>query len=550
MKPIHFLYILLVLMLPSRINATNSLTNNCIIHLNKSFYVSGEVLWYKIYLPETFRQQDVSFEIKFVNQQGLLVNDICLKNEGKTYLHGHYKLPFTIPSGQYHLLLFGTAKETKKLVRLANISIPIYNDLQKNPISETTETAEAITAQQVPNLGKLQITLTYPDKVHKREKMVGQISVKDASGNRVKATISVSVKDLLLSGTSALPNLIVAPITDISPTALKKKLAIKGFLNTSSGATVKSNLLGYYSSKEQLFKYNRTDDQGYFLIEFEEFYGHKPIQFIDYESMDRQVVFQQEFEVGKITPLPYNKTIANYLQLSQLRKKAYQYYDTQECSVEQPLENFTPTEWTDYRRIAIQTYDAFKDLPTFCTEVQSALNFQLTKEAIYKAGFQVKRYGDYERNPRPPLFIIDGKLTRNADFVARIALPKIKYLDVFSDLKKLRKQFGPIGQYGTAIIQTKQGNTQLRESDEKNIFDISGYQRVVNFPMLPPDTTTAQPTLRPQIYWHPTLETDATGKVNFSFFQSDDLGTFQIEVVVQSESGEMGYGSWVYEVVY
>ncbi len=550
MKPIHFLYILLVLMLPSRINATNSLTNNCIIHLNKSFYVSGEVLWYKIYLPESFRQQDVSFEIKFVNQQGLLVNDICLKNEGKTYLHGHYKIPFTIPSGYYHLLLFGTAKETKKLVKLANVPIPIYNDLQENLISETTEITEVITAQKAPNLGELQVVLTYPDKVHKREKVAGQISVKDASGNPIKATISISVKDVLLTGTSNLSNVIVAPINTIQPTVLKKKLSIKGVVNTSIGEPVKSNLLGYYSSKEQLLQYNRTNDQGCFLIELAEFYGRKPIQFIAYESMDRQIVFQQQFEVGKITPLPYNKIIANYLQLSKLRKKAYQYYDTQECSVEQPLENFTPTEWTDYRRIAIQTYDAFKDLPTFCTEVQSALKFQLTAEAIYKADFDVKRYGDYERNPRPPLFIIDGKLTRNADFIARIALPKIKYLDVFSDLKKLRKRFGPIGQYGTAIIQTKQGNTQLQEIDENNIFDISGYQKTVDFPIYDQNTTTSQPTLRPQIYWHPALEIDPTGKTNFSFFQSDDLGTFQIEVVVQSESGKMGYGSWVYEVAY
>lgn len=550
MKPTYFLYILLVLILPFRINAANSQNDNCIIHLNKSFYVSGEIIWYKIYLPEIFRQQDVSFEIKFVNQQGLLVNDICLKNEGKTYLHGHYKLPFTISSGQYHLLLFGTEKETKKLVKLTNVSIPIYNDLEETPINEIIETTEATTKKQAPNLSELQVVLTYSDKVHKREKMAGQISVKDASGNPIKATISISIKDVLLTGTSDLPNLIVAPITAIPPTDLKKKLAIKGFLNTSTGATVKSNLLGYYSSKEQLLKYNRTDNQGYFLIEFEEFYGRKPIQFIDYESMDRQIVFQEQFEVGKITPLPYNKTIANYLQLSQLRKKAYQYYDTQECSVEQPIENFTPKEWTDYRRIAIQTYNAFKDLPTFCTEVQSALNFQFTKEEIYKADFQVKRYGDYERNPHPPLFIIDGKLTRNADFVAHIALPKIKYLDVFSDLKKLRKQFGPIGQYGTAIIQTNQGNTQLQELEENNIFAIAGYQRVVNFPMIDPDTMTAQPTLRPQIYWHPNLETDATGKAEFSFFQSDDLGTFQIEVVVQSESGEMGYGKWVYEVVY
>ncbi len=550
MKPTHFLYILLVLMLPFQVNAANSPTDNCIIHLNKSFYVSGEIIWYKIYLPEIFRQQDVSFDIKFVNEEGLLINDICLKNEGQTYLHGHYKLPFTVPSGYYHLLLFGTAKETKKLVRLAEVTIPIYNDLEENSISENTEVTEVITAQKAPNLSELQVILTYPEKVHKREKVAGQISVKDALGKPVKATISISVKDVLLTGTSALPNLIVTPIRAIPPTALKQKLAIKGFLNTSTGEPVKSNLLGYYSSKEQLLQYNRTDEQGYFLIDLAEFYGRKPIQFIAYESMDRQIIFQEQFEVSKTNPLPYNKTIANYLRLSQLRKKAYQYYDTQECSIEQLLEDFTPKEWTDYRRIAIQTYNAFKDLPTFCTEVQSALKFQLTEEATYKANFQVKRYGDYEKNPRPPLFIIDGKLTRNADFVARIALSKIEYLDVFSDLKKLRKQFGPIGQYGTAIIQTKQGNTQLSEREERNIFDISGYQRVVNFPIFDPNTTTAQPTLRPQIYWQPALETDSTGKTDFSFFQSDDLGTFQIEIVVQSEAGEMGYGKWIYEVDY
>ena len=552
MKPTPFLYILLILILPLPVDAANSPNDNCIIHFNKAFYVSGEIIWYKIYLPERFREQDVSFEIKFVTQQGKLVNDICLKNDQKTYLHGHYSIPYTAESGQYHLLLFGTVKETKKLLKLANVPIPIYNDLQENTISEARETREVNLEKQVPNLGNLQIDLTYPNKVHKREKILSQIWVKDASGNPVKASISISVKDVSLTGMSNFntPNLMIVPMASIQPSALKKELTMKGFLKTGTGEMATSNILGYYSSKKQFFKYNKTDEQGYFLIGLADFYGDKPIQFMDYESTDRQIVFQRQFEVDKTLELPYNKTIVNYLQLSSLRKKAYLYYDTEECSIEQQIENFAPKEWTNYRRIAVQTYNAFKDLPTFCTEVQSALKFQLTSKDVYKADFHVKKYGDYERNPRPPLFIIDGKLTRNADFVARIGLSKIKYLDVFSDLKKLRKQFGPIGQYGTAIISTNQGNIQLPSREESNIFTISGYQRAINFPVLDPNNETHQPTLRPQIYWHPILETDATGKTDFSFFQSDDLGKFQIEVVVQSESGEMGYGNWIYQVVY
>ncbi|MFK7982333.1 MAG: hypothetical protein AB8G86_20295 [Saprospiraceae bacterium] len=46
------------------------------------------------------------------------------------------------------------------------------------------------------------------------------------------------------------------------------------------------------------------------------------------------------------------------------------------------------------------------------------------------------------------------------------------------------------------------------------------------------------------------METDNTGKTNFSFFQTDDLGAFEIEIVVQGEAGEMGYGKWIYEVIY
>ena len=58
MKPTHFFYILLVLVLPLLVDAANSPNDNCIIHLNKSFYVSGEIVWYKIYLPEIFREQE------------------------------------------------------------------------------------------------------------------------------------------------------------------------------------------------------------------------------------------------------------------------------------------------------------------------------------------------------------------------------------------------------------------------------------------------------------------------------------------------------------
>ena len=103
--------------------------DQCLLHLDKSFYVSGEIAWYKLYLPAFFRDKDLSVRVSVTDQAGHILRSHYLKNAGKTYVEGYYKVPFDLVTGMYHLVFEGADKAARKFERLAEAAVPMISDL-------------------------------------------------------------------------------------------------------------------------------------------------------------------------------------------------------------------------------------------------------------------------------------------------------------------------------------------------------------------------------------------------------------------------------------
>ncbi|MBK9491173.1 MAG: hypothetical protein IPO07_22080 [Haliscomenobacter sp.] len=159
--------------------------------------------------------------------------------------------------------------------------------------------------------------------------------------------------------------------------------------------------------------------------------------------------------------------------------------------------------------------------------------------------------GNFIDYPSAPIFILDGKVTRDADFIARLKTNQIEQIDLFYQPDQLFANFKAIGRSGVVNIRSKSGMA-IPADEEADVFSINGLQTPVEFPTLLADqirTKVGQPFFRPQVYWNPNLETDAQGLARFSFVQTDDWSHFQIEVLVQAENGAFGRGVAEYKVL-
>ena len=136
--------------------------------------------------------------------------------------------------------------------------------------------------------------------------------------------------------------------------------------------------------------------------------------------------------------------------------------------------------------------------------------------------------------------------------VTSLNIEDIEDIALYFDDDNLKTQFGLMGIGGVVTITTKDNKMKELERRNPNEFAVSGLQPNASLPEIVPakrqENDQNRPDFRPQIYWRGNLTTDPQGKAEIEYYQSNDIGQFKIEVVVQSENGEIGWVSYVYDV--
>ena len=524
----------------------------CLVHLNKSFYVSGEIVWYKAYLPDAFKGEDLMLHVQVIREQEL-EEEHYQKTEGKSWVSGYYKIPYQASSGVYQLVLSAINSKDKTRFPIASVSLPIYNDLESlagKPLVQ--ELIREKRPQSIPGEQKLKIQIRLDQESHSRRGLImGKILVNNSEGLPEQAHISMSVLDRTWIPASATFNAISIKRAAISREAVaefSRKRQLSGRVLNPDGQAIRSSVLGLYDTQQGQFSYASSGENLEFSFELDAFYGTKSVQFIDYQRDHIKIDLSNDIPEVPKQELIYSKKILDYLHWSRQRKKIYQLYATVETQLELAEYPAAEAHFEPDDVYVIPEYEQFPDLPTFFKEVATTFKFRKKKDGIYFAKMFDATPDVRTFYPDKPLIMIDGKLTRDAHFLANIPLEQIQEVQCFYKIKGLRRQFGPMGNNGLAIFTTKQGSIRLPDIEEQTIFKIKGLQKEGQFPAMPDAPVEWQPIFRPQIYWKPDLGTTEQGAATFSFHHTDDLGTFQIEVLVQTESGKMGRAVLEYQV--
>ena len=533
-KPSLILFLFSILLIPS-------LNGQTLVHLDKPYYVSGETVWFKSYFDPTVQEGGI-VSVKVVNGDQKMIHQSFLTISERS-AKGYFKIPFDIQSGNYTLVLDGKTSVAND-VRIAEVELPIYNDIVVEDF-EKTETTSSYAGDI--NSTNLNINVTLSGKASSGDNVSAKIQVTDSNGNAVEADCSVSIVDQEMIGFNEGVGIMVTdqsdPYNDLTP-----ELFYEGILYDNDGKAIQANVLGAYSYFDNNFSFTKSAADGKFTLPKNTFQGEKEIQFVGFQSEHPVVMAKLDQSVTlKSTPkdLRYTDDIQSYIEESRIRKKINQYFKLKDkASITSDIreEGVFPEMQAKYE---VTEYQDFEIMAEFAKNLMMPLRFNgkkgersaqvINPKSRKQANYFLK--GD-------PLFIIDGKLTRNADYAGNLAQTEVLDLGIIYDGKKLREQFNVMGNSGVVVMNTSGRREKLPAEDERNIFRINGLQYDVNYPVgyNISSEIEGQPVFDPQLYWNPDVSTDSSGSATISYVQSNDRSTYRIVVVARTKDGNIGVG--------
>jgi hypothetical protein len=545
-------YILLFfhLLLSSFLLGQNVTSAPCLVHRDKTFYVCGEIIWFSLHLPAQVQPQSFNVRVAVLNPQGKLLESFFLATKGKNQVQGYYKIPFQASSGVYQLQFSAMESALKQPVLLAEVLMPIYSDLESlDPVALNNTVQENPAGTGINKLEDLQVEITL-DKANyrSRETVQARVQVKDRQGRPVAADLSIAVTDWNLAGTTALNESTLTYGKSLPSTTLSNQVYTQVKLQSEVG-NLSQNLIGIFFPQNWQLLYTSSKQEQY-LVEVPSFQGSRSVQFLGHPQPNIQVQIQNPLPATQASPaLVYTPGIRQYLEWSRMRKKIYQLYSSLEMSLPAaPLvKDSIPLE--PDRSFRTAEYEAFEDMATLFKELLTPLSFkQDRKTGLYSAKmYDPTNFTDY---PGTPIFIIDGKVTRNADFVARLKTGQVERIDMYYYPNKLFKQFKAIGRSGVTYLHSK-AEISIPADEAADVFQLNGLQIPLPFPTWSAEQLRQMPSqgmFRPQVYWNAQVRSDANGQASFSFVQTDDWSSFQIQVLAQGADGQRGLGTKVYVV--
>ena len=517
-----------------------------LVHVDRPFYVNGEVVWYKLYLPSNMTSQRFTVRLDVMDDRGERVDYVYLPSTVGRMVDGYYAIPYDAREGWYQLRFVVWIPELEAEEAIGSVRLPIYNDLQDSPGTATVEEAQFRgAAEGVRDQLQVDLELLTPNP-QPGDRVRVRLRARDAAGQPVRASASVAVTDRALTQTDDwFRGTVFTRQFFPRYTGIAKGIVLTGQVEQEKGAPFLNPVVAAWSPAQQRVFYAKTKvETGKFALELPDFTGPQELQFLEIRQDSLALDLQPAGSPFR-EQLPVNDLVRRYQELSALRKRIYQLDNQTEYLLprQRTLPDTAVLEPNEV--VAFTDYQQFKDVYTFFREVRTTLEFT-PRGGRYTARMYNPAIDKY--NPGPPIFILDGKVTRDADYIGRLPTSELERVEIFYRQRDLQRQFSALGNYGVVIIHSIDGNLEVPASETADIRTINGYQPRAEFPVLDP-ADRILPLLRPTLLWAPNVQLGDDGAAELEWIQTDDLSTFRIEVIVQDEWGLRGRAELSYRSV-
>ena len=347
-------------------------------------------------------------------------------------------------------------------------------------------------------------------------------------------------------------------ISSVDPANMSSTPYLTGSIRTESGEPLKINVLGLYEAKAKEMLYSKSSKTGFFELDFSDFTGKKSLHVNPYlfnEADALSVELKDNTGTLSTQGITLDSTIIKYMESSRARKKIYQQFGKIESLMDTPEPKVKSRKLNPNRRFTISDYQSFENVAAFFNEIlASELSFTLDEDDTLRARmYNPKNNRNKVRSEssyfgQDPIFIIDDKITQDADKIGRLPLDNILTVDLYYKVEDIQEDFGTFGGSAYAIVTTSYPNFLLDENEEEDIVTVHGYLPAVsNYEITNDLVSQSEPIFRSTVYYNPTVNT-SDGTISFN--HGDDISDYEVIVLGQDATGQPVMGKTSYKVRY
>ena len=267
------------------------------------------------------------------------------------------------------------------------------------------------------------------------------------------------------------------------------------------------------------------------------FYDQKLISFLDYVGNEIQIHEREVFVRPEIkSSLKVDSPIIEHLKIYREQKQINRLFKQITLS---PQTDSTalinrkpkPDSYIDVQDYAIRgtTVDLFKEIPT-------NLKFRSAGGGDYKARMLYEFNGITKFYSRSPLFIVNGRATRNGNYLAKLPLQEIGFFRIYSDYEFL-ESLSPMAHGGVVFVDMVDRNYVLPDEHTLPTLSVQGLQTPIYYPITP-SFKEDSPALSSLLYWDPEVPTINDESFEIEIGMGDISTEFILDAVIYLNSGE------------
>ncbi len=489
------------------------------VHFDKPYYLAGEYVFYSFchtgLPPDTLSARAELFsEDNIVDSYYITIKEQCGE--------GYFKIPYGTTGGIYHVRIAAHLRKSFEIITLAQAPLTIYND---------EEIPGPVLHQLADTVGDLMLSpaiILPADSVRIRDEVRFMVTIPEAWRPRVKR-ISVSVRDYSVYGTRE--GSVYEDPSFVPAGEWIRGVPVHGVRQLINPGPVRNPLLFAFNPEEMAFDgtsvQQETDE---FWLELEPFYEKQQVFFMDY--LDNAIAVTQRLPaLPAVTgqPLSADSGIVRHLEIYREEKLINRLFK----QLGQPV-NIEPdfrkqTGINPEHRIDVQDFTIRGTSVDLFREISSRLKFRPAGRGRWQARV-VYEFNDIVKfYSRAPLFLVNGRATRDGHFIAGLPLQEIGYFRIFSDYLFLEK-LSPMAHGGIIYVDMIDPHYVIPEEIVLPSLTVNGLQSPLQYPVTP-FIGNAAPSLGSLLYWNPALNFEGV-PVSVDFRIHDIRTPYLIEVVL------------------
>ncbi|MDZ4707544.1 MAG: hypothetical protein SH818_04000 [Saprospiraceae bacterium] len=515
------------------------------VHMDKPFYVGGDVMQFKIYDRGPSGVEPVLLYVELINSNHSTITKQILSMD-LLGASGSIYLPVDLEQGVYLLQycrVWDGRSGTSKKIKSGNSYVIVLNDLETG-----SEDSKLIHPEE-------QLVFDKPvlARVNRRTRVSLPLSVADQNAS-ISGTVSVAIVQYV----SPVPGLI-SDVYSESPTPFivdekiykpRTTLVLEGkVVDPKKNTPLTEKYLSFYLPRLGLFK-RFNSGNGNFKIELPGFNGLAQYQVLSLNpnrSIPVSVIpLQSDFPAmtGSFPPLPpLSSAILNYLKQNYKRRLINDLFHTQPSVITVSIDSIK--SMIPDRQYLMKDFQQLNSVQDFIKEVM--LDSRITSLINQKMSLRLRNRETNELYNWPAWYLMNGFFAGQENEILQMELHKIKSIELFHRNKTITEQLDSMMVYtGMFALQAE----PVREQFEKYgilKYELQGFEDNRPWTHTPVEEKRT-PDLRSLLYWSPSQRPDQTGKITLDFFTSDLKGLFEIKVVGLDASKKPLGKSWWIEV--